>query len=142
MQRQASLRRCWQGGFRDTPHIPRCQAREAEPLEKLGSVRIAPEVLATIASVTAQGVPGVVRLHAGLASEVGRIIGHAKPKTSNGVKIVVQNNEVSVELHIVVKPDVSMYQVGREVQDAVAEAIETMVGMPVHAVDVYIEDVA
>ena len=99
-------------------------------------------MLATIASVTTQGVPGVARLHAGLASEVSRIIGHAKPKTSNGVKIVVQNNEVSVELHIVVGSEVSMFQLGREVQEAVAEAIETMVGMPVHAIDVYIEDVA
>jgi uncharacterized alkaline shock family protein YloU len=117
------------------------KALEAEQQEKLGSVRVAPEVLATIASVTTQGVPGVARLQPGLAGEVGKIIGRAQPKTGNGVKISVQNNEVSVELHIVVKPDVSMFQLGREVQESVAEAIETMVGMPVHAIDVYIEDV-
>ncbi len=107
--------------------------------EKIGAVRIAPDVLATIAALTAQAVAGVVRLEGGLAGEVGKLIG--RTRAPHGVKVTVVGNEVWVELHIVCKPDASMYHVGREVQNSVAEALETMVGMPVHAVDVYIEDV-
>lgn len=123
-----------------TAHNPRSTAeQEGKAIREGGAVRIAPEVLATIAALTARNVPGVVRLEGGFAGEVGKFIrrGHAL----EGVKINVANNEVWVELHLVVKPDVSMYQTGREVQDAVANAVEMMVGMPVHAVDVYIEDV-
>ena len=107
--------------------------------QQTSKVSIAPEVLATIAALTAQSVPGVVRLQGGLAGEVGKLIGrHRIPR---GVKVHVVDGEVWVELHLVVKPEVSMYQVGHEVQNSVAEALETMVSMPVHSVDVYIEDV-
>jgi uncharacterized alkaline shock family protein YloU len=138
------MQRCAAAGKEDsvTPHTSHAaKASETGQPEKLGSVRVAPEVLATIASVTTQGVPGVARLQPGLAGEVGKFIGRGRPKRGNGVKIAVQNNEVSVEVHIVVKPEVSMVELGREVQESIAEAIETMIGMPVHAIDVYIEDV-
>jgi uncharacterized alkaline shock family protein YloU len=123
-----------------TPQNPPAAPEQESPVvQKIGTVRIAPEVLATIAALTAQAVPGVVRLEGSLASEVGKIIGRGR--SLHGVKVSVENREVWVELHLVVTPDSSMYQVGSEVQRAVAQAIETMVGMPVHAVDVYIEDV-
>jgi uncharacterized alkaline shock family protein YloU len=104
-----------------------------------GAVRIAPQVLATIAALTAQGVPGVVRLQGKLSGKVGELFrrGHAY----NGVSVEMVGDEVALELHLVVSPDVSMFKLGRQVQDDVAEAIETMVGTRVHAVDVYIEDV-
>ena len=107
--------------------------------DKIGTVRIAPQVLATIAALTAQNVAGVVRLQGKLAGKVGDLFrrGHA----FNGVTIELVGDEVSVELHLIVSPEVSMFQLGRQVQDEVAEAIETMVGMRVHTVDVYIEDV-
>ncbi len=107
--------------------------------EQPGAVRVAPEVLATIAALTAQSVPGVVRLQGSLGGDVGKLIG--RQRIPRGVKVHVVDGEVWAELHLVVKPDVSMYQVGHDVQDAVAQAMETMVGMPVHTVDVYIEDV-
>jgi uncharacterized alkaline shock family protein YloU len=124
-----------------TPKNARIDVEPATPAgeENTGTVRVAPEVLATIAALTAQAVPGVIRLEGGLAQEVGKLIG--RRRALRGTKVTVVGNEVWVELHLIVKPDVSMYQIGREVQQAVAEALETMVGMPVHAVDVYIEDV-
>lgn len=123
-----------------TPDTPRPSSDRVPPTEeKIGTVRVAPEVLATIAALTAQEVAGVVRLKGGIAGEVGKII--KRGQSMHGVKVTVVDNEVWVELHIIVRPDVSMYKVGRDVQDAVARALETMVGMPVHTIDVYIEDV-
>ncbi len=122
------------------PQDPRSATdREAQEKESDGTVRMAPEVLATIAALTAQSVPGVVRMQGGLAGEVGKFI--RRGRSLQGVKVSVVGSEVWVELHLVVKADASMYRLGREVQQAVAQALETMVGMPVHSVDVYIEDV-
>jgi uncharacterized alkaline shock family protein YloU len=117
------------------PGPGRASPEEAE----IGTVRIAPEVLATIAALTAQGVPGVVRLQSKLARKVGKLFGRGH--AFNGVTIELVGDEVWVEVHLIVSPDVSMFKLGRQVQDEVAQAIETMVGMSVHAVDVYIEDV-
>ena len=121
----------------DKPQPGPAQAIDED--EKIGTVRIAADVLATIAALTAQGVPGVVRLQGKLSANVGKLI--SRRHSAQGVKIEVVGNEVWVELHLVVGPDVSMFKLGRQVQDEVAEAIETMVGMQVHSVDVYIEDV-
>ena len=109
-------------------------------LHSAGAVRIAPEVLATIAALTAQSVPGVVRLEGGLAAEVGKLV--KREKAHYGVKVSVVAGEVWVELHVVVLPEASMHKLGREVQRSVTEVLETTVGIPVHSVDVYIEDVA
>jgi uncharacterized alkaline shock family protein YloU len=60
---------------------------------------------------------------------------------SDGVRIQVVDEAVSVDLYIVAAQDVNLYQVGREIQTRVARAIKDMVGMPVLAVNVHIENV-
>jgi uncharacterized alkaline shock family protein YloU len=107
--------------------------------EKLGSVRISPHVLSTIARLATLGVPGVVRMCTDLSSGVDRLL---KGKGGReGVHISVDDDAVSVFLYIVVQHHVNIYQVCREVQEAVARAITDMVGMPVLSVDVYVENV-
>lgn len=114
--------------------------QEAPVETKSGSVRVALEVLATIAALSALEVPGVVRLEGGFTGQMGRLI--SAGRSQRGVKLTVDDNdEVWVELHIVARPEASMYRLGTEVQHDVARAISNMVGMQVHSVDVYIEDV-
>jgi uncharacterized alkaline shock family protein YloU len=61
-------------------------------------------------------------------------------QTRDGVLVRV-NEAVSVDLYLVAQPDVNLLDLGTEVQAAVANAIREMVGMPVHEVNVYIQDV-
>ena len=58
-----------------------------------------------------------------------------------GVKIQVRDDAVFVDVYIVVEPGVNMLQIGNRIQQDVTEAIETMVGMPVREVNVFIQDV-
>jgi len=59
----------------------------------------------------------------------------------DGVRIEVVDDAVTVDLYIVAASDVSMFDLGREIQSRVARAIKDMVGMPVLAVNVHIENV-
>lgn len=102
--------------------------------EKLGTVRIAPGVLATIVRLTALSVEGVARLSAG---GMGKFLGRETP----GVKVHVEDNQVTVDLYIVAQRDANLLQVGTRVQQRVSEAIRHMVGMDVREVNVYIQDV-
>jgi uncharacterized alkaline shock family protein YloU len=104
--------------------------------EQLGTVRIAPGVLATIASLTALAVPGVSRLGAG---GVERLFG--RESLTAGVKVQVKDQAVWVDVYIVVEAGRNMYQVGSQVQTDITQAILQMVGMPVQEVNVYIQDV-
>ncbi len=107
--------------------------------EKLGTVRIAPGVLATIAYLTTLSVPGVVRMSHDLASSVSKLL--RREGFASGVKIQVRDEAVWVDLHVVVEAGANMYQVGTQIQKEVAQAIDNMVGMPVREVNVYIQDV-
>lgn len=103
--------------------------------EKLGTVRIAPNVLATIAKRAALAVPGVARMAEGPAF-VLRNWAH------EGVRVEVSNDTVSIELYLIVEPGKSMLEISRAVQNQVARAIQDLLGMPVKEVDVHILDVA
>lgn len=105
--------------------------------ENLGTVSIAPGVLATIVSLTAQAVPGVARLG---CYGVGRILGRGEPE--DGVRVQVKDEAVWADVYLVVEEGRNMYQVGSQVQKEVTQAVLQMVGMPVQEVNVYVQDVA
>ena len=105
----------------------------------LGAVRISPQVLATTARLTTLAISGVVRMHHDLTSGVDRLL---KGKgATDGVRVQVVDEAVSVDLFIVAAQRVNLYELGREIQVDVSRAIKDMVGMPVLAVNVHVEDV-
>jgi uncharacterized alkaline shock family protein YloU len=107
--------------------------------EKLGTVTIAPEVLVTIARLTALKTPGVARLGSGLLSSVNSVL--KRSIGDGGVKIEIGENGVSVELHIIAQHDANMLELGQRIQANLSRAIAEMVGMTVNEVNVYIQDV-
>lgn len=107
--------------------------------ERLGTVRISPEVLGTIASLTALSVPGVVGMSGEVSTGVGRLLKRSIP--NKGVKVQVKDDAVYIDIHIVVAANANMLLTAQEVQREVTKAVDTMVGMPVREVNVFIQDV-
>ena len=107
--------------------------------EKLGTVRIAPQVLVTIARLTTLNVPGVVRMSRDLPPQVNRFL-HGK-KGDGSVRVQIIDDAVSVDLFVIADSSTNLYDLGREIQAQVSRAIKEMVGMPVLAVNVHVEDV-
>ena len=107
--------------------------------ERLGTVRISPQVLSTIARLTTLSVPGVLRMYRDLPGGVDRLL--KGRGAGEGVRIEVVDDAVMVDLYIVAASDISLFELGREIQSRVARAIKDMVGMPVLAVNVHVENV-
>jgi len=103
----------------------------------LDRVTVAPEVLITIAKLTALSVNGV-RMVAPVQGGVNRLF---KKGTGEGVRIEVEDNTIYIELHLVLYKDVNIREVSRNVQQNVARAIQEMVGMDVGYVNINIEDI-
>ena len=103
-----------------------------------GKTTIAPDVLLTIARLSALGVPGVART-ADVSGGVNRLL---RRGIDDGVRIDVKDHAVAVDLYLVMEADYNVREVARAVQAAVARAIQEMVGMNVLAVHVHIEDIA
>ena len=108
--------------------------------KRLGTVRIAPNVLATIIYAAASAVPGVLKLGETPSNEGGisRIFNRDGIK---GVKIEVRDGAVSADLYIIVSRDINMVQVGKQVQTEVSKAVRNMVGMQVEQINVFIQNV-
>jgi uncharacterized alkaline shock family protein YloU len=105
-----------------------------EEQPEVGRITIAPEVLETIARLTALAVPGVARLTS--PPGVRRLL------RRDGVRIKIIEDSVYVVLNVVTEPHVNLLRVGRQIQAEVTRAIQDMIGMDVGSVDVYIEDIA
>jgi uncharacterized alkaline shock family protein YloU len=102
-----------------------------------GKTTVSPEVLTTISRLAALGVPGVSRL-APVAGGVNRLF---RRGTGDGVRIEAKDNIVSMEMYLVLKQDVNIREVSRNVQHNVARAVQEMVGMEVGEINIHIEDI-
>jgi uncharacterized alkaline shock family protein YloU len=98
---------------------------------------IAPDVLITIARLSALSVPGVSRM-AQVTGGVNRLF---KRGIHEGVRIEVADNVVYADLYLVLKKDFNLREVSRNVQTQVARALQEMVGMDVSKIDIHIEDI-
>jgi uncharacterized alkaline shock family protein YloU len=103
-----------------------------------GKVTIAQGVLATIVRMTTRSQPGVLGLSSRAPAAWDRVL--SRGTAAEGMRIeVFEDNFVSVDVHIVVDPTVSLKELGEELQMRVAHALEQMTGMHVRAVNVFVD---
>lgn len=103
-----------------------------------GTTTIAPNVLVTIAQLTALRVDGVAAL-APFPASVNRIF---RRGIGEGVEIDVHDGRVAADLYLILEPEINVREVSRMVQHEVARAIEEMVGMSAERINIHIQDIA
>lgn len=108
--------------------------------QTIGKITVAPEVLLTIVRFSTLSQPGVKRLASRVPSRVGPRL-RAKTAADRGIAILVQDNRVIADVHIVANGTVSLHELATSLQCRIADAIEEMVGMPVDAVHIFVDDV-
>jgi uncharacterized alkaline shock family protein YloU len=109
-----------------------------KPINTIGSIKIYDEVLAVIAALAAREIRGVHSSSHFLQS-INDMIGRKNP--SKGVKIVVTNETVAVEIQLAVEYGTPIPQLAWDVQENVKKSIEGMAGLQVSTVDVLIQAV-
>lgn len=105
--------------------------------ETRGKTTIAPEVLLTIAQLTTLKTPGVSRM-SNVPGGVNRLF---RREYGEGVRIDIRDDVVYIDLYLILKKDMNIRDVSRQVQRNVARAISEMVGMPVGRVNIHVEDI-
>jgi uncharacterized alkaline shock family protein YloU len=108
------------------------------PQESIGRIEVAPEVLTTIVRFATLGVDGVSRLCPAPA-DAGSFF--RRTGRHDGIVLDYADGKVAFDIYVLMKPNVNILATSRALQTAVAEAIDTMVGIPVRAVNVHVEDV-
>lgn len=111
---------------------------EQEYRESIGRIEISPEVLTTIAHYTTLDVDGVNKL-APVPADVSRLFRRAV--RHDGILLNYTDGRLLFDIYVFMNPHVNVLETSRNVQAAVIEAIDKMVGIPVDAVNVHVEDV-
>ena len=100
-----------------------------------GKTTIAPEVLLAIVRLETQKVSGVHAL-APVPGAVNRFLRRSEP----GVRLQVHDDVVDADIYVILDGHTNLRQVSRDIQRAVAQALERMVGMTPGRINVHIED--
>lgn len=106
---------------------------------KIGEVQIADDVVAIIAGLAATEVEGVASMYGNITNELVAKLG--MKNLAKGVKAVLENDEVTVDLALNVKFGYSIKEVSVEVQEKVKSAIENMTGLTVNLVNIRIANI-
>ena len=111
-----------------------------EAVELPGKVVFAEDVVATIAFLAAGEIEGVHTMGGTAMEGLGEKLG--RKSYTKGVKIEVGTEECAVDLSIVVRYGHKIQNVCKNVQRAVKSAIETMTGLRVVEVNVFVQSIS
>lgn len=106
---------------------------------KIGEVQIADDVVAIIAGLAAIEVEGVASMYGNITNELVAKLG--MKNLAKGVKAVLENDEVTVDLALNVKFGYRIKEVSVKVQEKVKSAIENMTGLTVNLVNIRIANI-
>ena len=112
---------------------------EAEKTDS-GRIIFADDVVATIAALAAADVEGVASLSGGMVEGFTERLG-VKKNLTKGVKVEVGTEEAAIDLSINVKFGYRIREVCEKIQEAVKNGVETMTGLKVVEVNVFVQSV-
>src|SRR5881409_1376952 len=107
----------------------------------LGAVRVANEVIASIAAMAACEVEGVAGMDEAAARHFGDWV--RRQTAHRGVRVQVEaDRSIHLEIFITVNSDAKLAEVANAVQANVVEATERMLGLEVGEVNVFVSSIA
>lgn len=108
-----------------------------------GVTTIQDSVVAKIAGLAIEGIPGVYSLGGTVSRALGSMreaVGASKDITQ-GVSVEVGEVEAAVDIKLIVEYPYPVHEVADQVRDAVFEAVEGLVGLDVKEVNIDVTDV-
>jgi uncharacterized alkaline shock family protein YloU len=108
-----------------------------EETTTLGTIRISPNALATIAyhaALTSYGVVGLApkNLAEGLTATITR-------EPAHGVSVHYNGEEIGIDVHIIIEYGTRITSVADSVANAVRYQVEKALGLPIHHVNVHVQ---
>ncbi|WP_028309484.1 Asp23/Gls24 family envelope stress response protein [Desulfitibacter alkalitolerans] len=105
----------------------------------LGKVKIADEVVATIAGLAATEIPGVAAMSGGVVGGIAEKLG--RKNLSKGVKVEVGEKEAAIDLFVIVNFGARIPDVALKIQENVEKAVQSYTGLKVVEVNIHVQGV-
>ena len=105
-----------------------------------GEVKLAEDVVASIAAIAAGEVEGVSAMTGNFSDRLKHSVG-IRTGAGTGVRVIIAGNMVRVDIALVLKYGHNVMETSKKVQDKVKNSIETMTGLNVTDVNIRIAGV-
>ncbi len=115
------------------------EMKRPEIANDMGVVRIADEVVSTVAGLAAIEVEGVASMSGGWGTDLVEKLG--KKNFGKGIRVEINDQETTIDIFISIMYGYPIPQVAENVQKEVRAAVEMMTGLHVAAVNVHIVSV-
>ncbi len=101
-----------------------------------GNIRISEDVISMISSISAQEIEGISMLgiSGGGLSDI-----LTKKNAAKGVRVEIVEGEAVIDVHVTVKFGTKIRELSYAIQEHVKNAVETMAGLNVRSVNVYVD---
>lgn len=106
---------------------------------KVGTIRIADEVVGIIAGLAASETEGIAGMSGGVVGGIAELLG--RKNLSKGVKVEVGEKEAAIDLFVAVDFGSQIGHVAKNVQKNVQNTVENMTGLKVVEVNVHVQGV-
>ena len=110
-------------------------SEEVNEIEENG-IKIADDVVATIAGRAASEVAGVYSMSGGFAGGISEVFG--KKSYTKGIKVENTEKSLKIDVNIIVEYGARIPDVAYEIQNRVKKAVENMTGLNVEEVNVHV----
>ena len=107
---------------------------------KLGEIRINPEVIAVYAGTTAVECFGIVGM-AAISMKDGLVKLLKKESLTHGINVNIEDNRISLDFHVIVAYGISISAVADNLIENVKYKVEEFTGMSVDKINIYVEGV-
>lgn len=104
-----------------------------------GSIRISEDAVATIIGMAASQVKGVSSMSGSMTSGITEKLG--KKNLSKGVKLELQDQEVSVALYILAEYGVNIPELALSIQKEVKKTVETTTALKVKEINIFVQGI-
>jgi len=126
--------------FEEISNETEVPANEADGAENLGSVNISDDVISVVVGMTLSEIKGICPSGSNFGNIAEMFSG--KRNMGKGVKVEVDGESVSMDLHIIVEYGIKIPDVAWEAQEKVKEAVESITGLKVDKINIHVEGVS
>lgn len=115
------------------------EMKRPEIANDMGVVRIADEVVSTVAGLATIEVEGVASMSGGWGTDLVEKLG--KKNFGKGIRVEINDQETTIDIFLSIMYGYTIPQVAENVQKEVKSAVEMMTGLHVAAVNVHVVSV-
>jgi len=105
-----------------------------------GVVKISEDVVGVIAGIAASEIEGIQGLHPTLTGGITQVV-TGKRNVTKGVKVTVGENDAIIDMVVSIEYGFKIPDVVHKAQINVKETVETITGLKVSAVNVYVNNI-